>query len=654
MVKLLTKEEVLSKIQFDENNNRFVDEDVIEALIYYYSKGEPLVDDAVYDALLEAHLAVVGEDHRPFLRQKQSSAINDIVGTLTKAYGVLEPMRPGQKTYRDWVCKKAYDWDSDKLICVQSKFDGVSVAFDMFTRTFATRGDYDNGISVDVTELFEDRIHDISEHVHATHDREVASVKFEAIVATEVFDELRPLKNNGEPYKRPRDFVSGIISSRNKELAKYITLVPLRECGTDSSLFITEQLKDMSVKMRVTSYEAIQYFIDDKLSDGAKQEFNGLHYEIDGVVVSVFGGDKLSSGFVIENEIAIKILNLVQETRLLDVKYQFGKQGRITPVAVVEPVKFDNVTVTNITLSTPERITSMNLRYGDTVRIMYNIVPYLIDSRHDGQFPVQLPTKCPICGHDLDFSTLKQVRCSNPKCDGLQLGSIVRYCENMKMFGLGKGVITKLFDAGLVKSILDLYRLEERYDELSTLPGFGVQSANNILDSIKEASTDVQLCNWLGALPIRDTSTKTWKEILNYTLTVNKYSSMNEYVMMICKNDCETFISRLYYPPGVGRLKLARIAEGLRQHWDMIQKVIGHIKFSNSDAKTSNKVVTLTGTRDSALTEELTRRGYTVDSFSKKTVALVIPHVGFTSNKVEMAKKNNIPIYTIEEAYQKL
>ena len=108
-----------------------------------YSKGDPLISDEEYDRLLEEYVAANGEESRPFTRAKQSDAINDIVGTLSKCYNVMIPMRQGQPTYFDWVNKKKIPHDAK--VIVQPKLDGGSVAVDLNTWQFATRGDYDNG-----------------------------------------------------------------------------------------------------------------------------------------------------------------------------------------------------------------------------------------------------------------------------------------------------------------------------------------------------------------------------------------------------------------------------------------------------------------------------------------------------------------------------
>lgn len=603
--------------------------------IKHYMEGHPDISDEEYDRLLEEYVKENGEDKRPYLRQKQSGVVNELVGTLPKVYGVTEPMREGQDTYAEWFRRKNIN-PSAKVI-IQPKFDGASVAADNANKFF-TRGDYRNGESVDVTELFKN--HNISKYMKEAVD----GIKFEAIMSHENFynagiDEI-------EGYLKPLDVVNAIIHSRNAGVSGYITLVPLRK-SIDGDEFVCSELQTISLITTADNFETIQEFIVNKLNDGATVEYCGRHYSIDGVVVSVLGHDD-----EIVNEVAIKILNDVNETKLIDVVFQFGKTGKITPVAIVEPVKFcdGKRTIDHITVSTLNRVNEMNLRKGDTVRVMYNIVPYLLSSMQDGHERIQLPTHCPKCGAPFEYTSLKTVRCTNPACQGRKLGSIIRYCEKMKMMGLGENTLTTLYDEGFIKDIDDLYTLT--VEDIVTLPGFKETSATNIVKSIHDNSQNVPVCRWLGALPFLDVDAKKWELILNHIYGPDEMVRSNaiRHIFGDAPDEFEDLIL-VQGIRNIGTATLKAIHEGFLMNHELISRVIKYVTFNVMTSVSNLGKVCLTGTRDRTVIEHLTSKGYAVsDSLTKDTVFVVRPDPTFESSKTKRAMELGIKIITVNDA----
>ena len=616
----------------------------LDKYIKAYSEGKPLITDEEYDDLLEEYLKENGEDKRPFLRNKQSDNINNAVGTLTKLYGVTKAMRPDKKIFTDWSKNR----DPKRKIIVQPKFDGCSVAYDRFTEQLFTRGNVDDGESIDVTTLFSSRVR--YEMDPKNSDCDPDTIKFEAEISNEVFDKYLRGK-----YERPLNAASAGISSRNSELVNYITLIPLR-MYRERHAYIPEALKELSLITTMDDVESIEQFIADKLSDGATVVFDNMTYRIDGVVVSeLVPCDRVPGGYEIGDEAAIKILNNTRNTKIITIDYQYGKTGKITPVGILEPVNFGNLTVDHVSIANLDRVVKLGLKYNDTVRIVHNIVPYLIDTAGDGSVPIPVPQNCPICGAPLNYKTLKTVRCTNPKCSGLRIGMIHRYCEKMKMFGIAKGTLTKLFDSQVLESISDLYTLS--VEKMLSVPGIKEKSANNIAKSISEASHNVPLSRWMGALPIKDVSAKTWDTIIKAKFGNDMMTAANIYQAEIMNGNPDSFmmncIPDYVYGVSVNTYKLIR--EGLVTYWKDIQETIPYITFNVLSKLESFKGrVTLTGTRDEQLTNTLVERGYEVDSFSSKTIALVIPDRSFVSSKVTKANQNQIPVYTIEEAYEAL
>lgn len=611
----------------------------LDHYIEMYHKGSPLISDEEYDVLLEQYVKEHGESSRPFTRQKQSNAVNDIVGTLTKCY--FRPMHQNQIFYKDYIAKKQWNFN----MCLQPKFDGCSVAYDVASNRFFTRGDYDNGESLDVTKLFfSTHIPQVSSHlIEGT-----TAMKFEAIISEESF--IKAKQEMQKNYKRARDMVSAILTPpyNYAYFAKYITLIPLRGYANGKQ-FIPEYLKNLCVIEYVRNYNTIEAFVKGLLNDGARVRFERDTFAIDGVVVSEILDQSNNPVVNPENECAIKILTNVKETKLASIDYQFGKQGRITPVAILEPVQFENVTVDHVTLSTLQRVVDMQLRHNDTVRIMYNIVPYFLESYHDGDYQIPVPDKCPICGAKLDYLSYKLVRCSNPHCKGLKIGAIIRHAEKMKMVGLGEGVITKLYDNEFVMCIADLYDLRKWDDCIAQTPGFGWTSYENMVKSVDKALHEATLPQFLGALPFNDTDEKTWKQILTEIDAEKIIISMRDGTL-------PELLMEFGYIPNVGTLKIQKIVDGYLRHKEEFQtlmdltKELKQVDYSYGKARK----ICMTGTRDADLIQALTECGYEVGGWTNDCECVIVPSHDFTSAKTEKAKAKGIPIYTIKEAYDHL
>ena len=619
-----------------------VTKEELDKYLKAYQEGHPLISDEKYDELLEEYLSVNGESSRPFTRQKQSDSVNDIVGTLPKVYGVRNAMRDNQMTFDDWIKKKCLNTNDSVL--VQPKFDGCSVAFDFETERFFTRGDYDNGESVDVTDLFKSKMQKIKSYAY----KGTTAMKFEAILSHEYFED----ENMGiyAAYKRPRDFVSATITSRNVQNADIITLIPLRGYINGKQYVPTNFFNTITCSCYYDQ-DRIENFISNLLTAGATTQFEGMIYSVDGVVASVI---KEFDEIYPDKEVAIKILYNVKQTKLLNIEYSVGKQGRITPVAILEPVMFDNIKVDHVTLSTLDRVASLNLRYNDTVNVMYNIVPYLIDSEGDGDIPIAIPDKCPVCGAKLEYITLKHVRCSNPDCRACKIGAIVRHVNKMKMYGLSEGIVTRLFDEGIIYSISDIYQLGNWGDTIPKLEGFGQKSYQNMLDSIKESVKKATLAQFLGSLPINDTDEKTWKQIINIM-------GETEVIDLFKRKMFIEGLMQVGYIHGIGEVKIKKIIDGIRKNekeiYDLMSWIPNYLNLKKKKPLGDTPPydyagkIAMSGTRDKEVKEGLEFSGYEVqDNLTKDCVGLIIPDENFTSSKVNKAKEWGIKIYTLEEA----
>ena len=257
-----------------------------------YMQGHPLISDEEYDALQEAYVKEHGESSRLYTRSAQTETVSDLVGTLPKVYGVTQTMRPDQKSYDDWV--KTNKLDPDMKIVVQPKFDGCSIAYDAKEHRYFKRGDYDNGESEEVTNIFEKMYFWNKEFVDNTCD----GSKFEMMMGDDIY------QARFKEYETPRDAAVAYIRKAQKnpsfdpfDANRTLVLIPLRDM-INGKQYIPSYLGDISLKTTVGDYDSIQRFINELLSNGATLDL-GLGacqmgnleyidtYKCDGVVVSV-------------------------------------------------------------------------------------------------------------------------------------------------------------------------------------------------------------------------------------------------------------------------------------------------------------------------------------------------------------------------------
>lgn len=620
-----------------------------------YMEGNPIISDFEYDNLQEEYVREHGESSRLYSRKEQTDTIGKLVCTLPKVYGVTSTMRAKQKSYVDWVNKiDTKDCIEDLKIIVQPKFDGCSIAYDSKEDRYFKRGDYDNGESEEVTNVFRGTWFPDKSHVQNMCD----GCKFEMIIGNKVYEEAF------KEYKSPRDAAVAYMREAqhtdgydSKSSHLVLSLIPLREI-IDDKQYVSSFLSDLSLKTYLHDYEGIQSFIDELLSNGAsvKVTMNPAsditrtqQFACDGVVISVLNKDDS-----IMDEVAIKILHDVHEAKLLDIEYQLGNTGKITPVVKITPTTFADGTrtVTSITLSTLERVDSMTLRHNDTVRVMYNIVPYLIDSKHDGDYPFNIPDKCPICGYKIDTSHLETVRCTNPDCIGRKIGNITRYCISMRMLGIAEATISKLYNSGKVTCISDLYKLTK--EDIIDVEGYKDKSAENIINIIWNSATNVPVSRWLGAFPAIDISSKKWDILLNQLIGNDEMKKSNIIRDYIENHTAEEFISFLFGHSyiGIGDSTIIRMQKCILDNFDEMREIIKNISFKSTTSVSNNSIntyVTFTGCRDNELSEWLLSKCVGTVDFGSKTKFLIVPNESYQNKKTQIANNKGIPIIPIDK-----
>ncbi|MBI4580591.1 MAG: NAD-dependent DNA ligase LigA [Planctomycetes bacterium] len=241
---------------------------------------------------------------------------------------------------------------------------------------------------------------------------------------------------------------------------------------------------------------------------------DGLDYATDGLVIKVDRLDQRDTLGTTSRSprwcIAFKFAAERARTKLESVRFQVGKLGTITPVANLKPVLLAGTTVKSASLHNFDQIDRLGVKVGDMVfvekagEIIPQVVAVDLDARGPDVQGIRPPRKCPEC----ESETVRDengvfLRCVNPACPA-QIKERLRYfCgrDQMDIEGVGPALVDQLVDQGLVHEFADLYRLEERRDELIALERMGAKSADNLLGAIAKSKAH-PLARLLAALNI--------------------------------------------------------------------------------------------------------------------------------------------------------
>ena len=244
-----------------------------------------------------------------------------------------------------------------------------------------------------------------------------------------------------------------------------------------------------------TTVDEIWQFIQE-----IQEKRENLPYEIDGMVIKLNNlADQRrlgSTAKVPRYATAYKFPAQEVLTRLKDIVITVGRTGKITPNAVLEPVRVAGTTVSAAQLHNEDMIANKDLRIGDivVVRKAGEIIPEVVTSvpeRRDGtQLPYQFPTTCPICGsHLVRLPDEAAHYCINQDCPARVVESMIHFASRdaMNIDTLGDKKIEQLHEWGYLNSIEDIYFLDRYYDELIEKPGYQTKSVDKLLESIENS-----------------------------------------------------------------------------------------------------------------------------------------------------------------------
>jgi DNA ligase (NAD+) len=553
--------------------------------------------------------------------------------------------------------------DRDIEYTCEVKLDGLAISLlyrDGLLVRGATRGDGTNG--EDITQNVR-TINSIPLRLRGIDFPSVLEVRGEIYMPKAGFNALNEkARAAGEKlFVNPRNAAAGslrqldsrITASRPLEMCAYS--VGFVEGGTLPATHyeILQRLKNWGfLTNRETQLAAnIQDAMNFYRGIGNRRE--KLAYDIDGVVIKVNAIELQEElGFVSRAPrwaIAYKFPAQEEMTRLLDVEFQVGRTGAVTPVARLHPVFVGGVTVSNATLHNRDEINRLGLQIGDTVivRRAGDVIPQIVQvvesKRPTDARDIIFPDFCPVCGSSVETIEGEAVaRCSGGLICAAQRKEAIKHFASRKAMnveGLGDKLVEQLVDQHLVKSLADLYTLDLK--TLANLDRMGDKSAENILDAL-EKSKQTTLPKFIYALGIREVGESTARNLANHFGSFESLASATEEMLLavkdvgpVCVHFLQEFFSREENKQAIEALKAVGV------QWNNIE-----IKAA-ADLPLASSTYVLTGSltrfsREEASAKLIALGAKVSGSVSSKTTAVFAG--AEAGSKLQKAESLGVPV----------
>tara|TARA_R110001592_G_scaffold6853_1_gene37815 strand:- start:33294 stop:35327 length:2034 start_codon:yes stop_codon:yes gene_type:complete len=623
----------------------------------YYVLDDPTVPDSEYDRLF--HELKNLEDLNPGLITKDSPT-QRVGATPLAVFEQIEhkvPMLSLDNAFTSEDLSQFYkriskllvnhDMQSDSIeFTVEPKLDGVAVSLFYVSGKLvygATRGD--GKVGEDITQNVR-TIKSIPLVLRGQGYPDELEVRGEIFMPSASFDTLNQEAQvqGTKVFVNPRNAAAGSLRqldskiTANRRLKMCAYGVGFSSIGqiTTTHFESLKQLKEWGfhISSELVKTNSIEKCYD--LCQKLNTKRTDLDYEIDGAVVKINDFSLQEElGFVSRSPrwaIAYKFPAQEEMTTLLDVDFQVGRTGVITPVARLEPVFVGGVTVSNATLHNMDEIKRLNIKIGDTVIIrragdvIPKVVSVVLSKRNDDRKfrEIILPDSCPVCGSPIEIeSTGVLARCSGSLICSAQLKESLKHFASRKAMnidGLGDKLIEQLVEKKFVKGLPDLYSIGIK--DLSLMDRMAEKSAAKLMQAI-ENSKKVNFSRFIYALGIPEVG-ETTAEIL-----ANHYINIDALIVADQKS--------LMNLPDVGPVVAQNIASFFEQEINLVKLeqlkshgivIISPEILENNDLSLSGKSFVITGTLPSLSRDEMSQRlkasGAKVQStVSKKTDYLI-------------------------------
>lgn len=632
----------------------------------YYNEARPVVSDAAYDKLFD-ELSELEKETGVVYANSPTQTVGYVVKSELEKVKHSHPMLSLDKTKsvndlvkfsRDKDCILSLKMDG--LTCLLTYEDGVLVQAE-------TRGDGEIG------ELITHNAR-VFENIPLTIDyKGHFEIEGEAIITYDDFNKINEPLSGDKKYKNPRNLASGSVRQLDSKTAakrhiKFIAWKVPTEVASNSfinRLQYAAELGFETVPFLPIRGNSNAEFINIVIEQLQKQAKEGS-FPIDGLVVTyndiTYGESLGMTGHHPKHSIAFKFYDEEVETVLKNIEWSMGKTGSLTPVAIFDPVEIDGTMVERASLHNVSILTKLDLQIGDTI-IVYKanqIIPQVkenLSAKDRESAYILIPSQCPVCESSTQIvkeNDSEVLMCTNPHCKGKLLGRVSHFVskKGMDISGLSEETIKKFIELGWIAEITDVYNLEQHYDRLSTMSGFGKKSVDKLRKSIENSKT-VRLDKFITSLSIPGIGTSqsrelakvfnTWDDFRDASVGCYNFTQIDGFGDVLSKNIHSWFKD------------MCGIADNLASLMTFEAK-----EKQNADNSLDGKSFVVTGkvfrfkNRDEVKAEIGKRGGKVTGSVTKSTYALINNDIESNSSKNKKAKELDVQIINEDQLIEML
>ena len=632
----------------------------------YYTLDNPTVTDREYDNWMSELLDI--EERHPEIKRKDSPSEKiggEVISEFKKVehkigmFSISDVFNESEIVAFDERIRK--EFPNPSYVC-ELKIDGLAVSLQYekgILKRAATRG---NGlVGEDITHNVK-TIGTIPLRLNKPVDIEVRGEIYMPLKAFNELNEKRLI--NGEPiFQNPRNAAAGSIRQLDSSVAKsrkldaFLYHVPETDKKTHYEALM--ELKELGfiVNPNIRLVKNIDEILDYINEWTARR--GELPYDIDGIVIKVNDIHmQRELGFTAKYPrwvIAYKFPAEDVKTRLTDIVCTVGRTGQITPNAVFDPVKVMGSTIRRATLHNGDYINSKNLKIGDNIfvhkagDVIPEVVGPCLEDRTGNEREFVMPDKCPICGAGLVLTESGiDLKCPNDLCPARNIESLIHFCDRkaMNIEGLGERIIEDFYNMKFITSIIDIYNIKDRKEELIELEGFGDKSVNKLLDNI-EKSKQNSLEKLLFVIGISGIGEKNAKILAKKFMNIDNLMNASLEDLTNISDVGPILANSIYnFFRNEDNIKLINDLKNIGMNMNYLGAQI------KENEELLNKRIVVTGTLKKYTRDEIQNLielngGLWSTSVTKKTYAVIVGEN--PGSKYDKAKELNIPIWTEED-----